>query len=79
MELKRFFQTETGKIIMSILLGLGIATLFRKTCRGSNCIKFKAPSKKQIDDTTYKYGENCFNYKIKTTDCDSKKTNIRFA
>ena len=48
MELKRFFNTETGKIIISILLGLGLATLFRKTCEEKNCVSFKAPDLEDI-------------------------------
>ena len=33
MELGKFFHTKTGKYIMSLLLGFGLATLFRKTCK----------------------------------------------
>ena len=41
MELSKVFKTETGRIIMSVLLGLGLATLFRKSCQGKNCMIFK--------------------------------------
>ena len=54
MELKRFFTTETGKAIMSLLLGLGLASLFRKSCDGINCIHFKAPSLEDIKTKKYK-------------------------
>ena len=39
MHLKRLLNTYTGKMMISILLGLGLATLFRKACNDKNCIK----------------------------------------
>ncbi len=79
MELKRFFNTETGKIIMSILLGLGLATMFRKTCEGEECLVFKAPSLEDIDEKKYKYGNKCFEYKMNSIICDNKKKTVNFA
>ena len=54
MELKRFFHTESGKVIISLLLGLGLATLFKRSCQGKNCIEFKAPSLEDIKNKKYK-------------------------
>ena len=54
MRFDRFFYTENGKIIISILLGLGLATLFRKGCTGKNCIEFKAPTLENIKKKIYK-------------------------
>lgn len=34
MGLERIFHTESGRIIISVLLGLGLSTLFRKGCVG---------------------------------------------
>lgn len=79
MELKRFFHTESGKAIISLLLGLGLATLFKRSCQGKNCIKFKAPSLEDIKNKKYKYGERCFQYVINTTSCDSEKKSVDFA
>ena len=79
MELKRFFNTETGRIIMSFLLGLGLATLFKKTCDGIDCIVFKAPSLEDIKKKKYKYGNKCFQYKMDSTICDNNKRIIEFA
>ena len=79
MELKRFFNTEAGKIIISILLGLGLATLFRKTCEGRNCISFKAPDLEDIKNKKYKYGNKCFKYQMESIQCDNKKKYVDFA
>ena len=79
MELSKVFKTETGRIIMSVLLGLGLATLFRKSCQGKNCIIFKPPSLEDIKKKKYKYGDKCFNYEIDTVVCDNKKKYVDFA
>ena len=79
MELKRFFHTESGKVIISLLLGLGLATLFKRSCQGKNCIEFKAPSLEDIKKKKNKYGEQCFQYVMNSTGCDSGKKNVDFA
>ena len=35
----RLLKTETG-IVVSILLGLGLASLFRKVCHDDKCLRF---------------------------------------
>jgi len=79
MKLSRLFNTDTGKLIVSTLLGLGLATLFRKSCVGKNCLQFKAPTLEDIKKKIYKYGENCFKYEMESNRCDSNKKSIDFA
>lgn len=79
MKLERIFQTENGRIIVSILLGLGLATLFRKECIGRKCIEFKAPSLEDIKKKIYKYGNKCFQYEMESNQCDDTKKNVDFA
>ena len=43
-KLKKLLYSKTGNIIISILLGLGLASLFRFSCKNNNCIIFKAPN-----------------------------------
>ena len=54
MNFRRLFYTELGQIFISIILGLGLATLFRKVCNERNCMVFKAPELKEIKDKTFK-------------------------
>ena len=37
MYLSKFVSSDTGKYVMSILLGLGLSTLFRSVCKGKQC------------------------------------------
>lgn len=76
MNFKRLLNSSLGKIIISILIGLGLATLFRKVCNDRNCLTFKGPILGEIDGKIYKHGEKCFTYSAKTTSCDKNKQTI---
>jgi hypothetical protein len=73
MALGRLFHTPTGKIIISIILGLGVASLFRKACNDRNCIRFQAPPLKELQKEVYKLDDKCYTYKSKLVKCDSSK------
>jgi hypothetical protein len=53
MNVRRLLHSNIGKSIISILLGLGLATLFRKVCNDRNCLLFKAPEPSEIKDKNY--------------------------
>ena len=71
--LKKIVNSETGQIVISVLLGLGLASLFNKVCKDKNCIVFNGPVIKEIDGKIYKYGEKCFTYKMQPASCNSTK------
>jgi len=73
MNIKRLLNTPFGKIIISILLGFGLATMFRKACNDKNCIIFKGPVITEINDKIYKYGEKCYTYESSPVICDKSK------
>ena len=45
-------HTELGKYIISIILGIGLASLFRKSCEGRSCMVFRGPSMDEIRKNT---------------------------
>jgi len=73
MNLKRLLNSELGRILCSILLGLGLATLFRKVCNDKNCIVFNGPVISDIEKKIYKHGEKCYKYSTQSDKCDSAK------
>jgi len=73
MNFRRLFTSEIGKNIISIIFGLGIATLFRKVCNEKNCIRFNGPIITDIEDKTFKHGEKCYKYSAQSEKCDSTK------
>ena len=67
----KFVHTENGKIIMSILLGLGLASLFRSVCKGNHCLVFHAPPLDQFNDKIYKNNNGkCVKYNSVSTKCN---------
>jgi len=73
MNLKRLLNTQLGVAIISILLGLGLATFFYKACDGKQCLDFNGPLISEIDGKTYKFGEECYKYTFHSAPCDSTK------
>jgi hypothetical protein len=79
MKVKKFIQSDYGKIIMSILLGFGLSTLFRKTCSGKKCMDFKGPELNKIVGENYKFGNECYTFKPNAVKCNSSKKIVKFA
>jgi hypothetical protein len=46
---KDILGSETGIIIFSVILGLGLAAMFRRTCTGDNCVVYQAPEREKIE------------------------------
>jgi len=62
-------HSPSGKIIISIILGFGLATVFRMSCKGKNCIiKYAAPYK-EVEKKVIKQDDDCFEYILKPTKC----------
>jgi hypothetical protein len=74
-------QTPMGKIIISLILGIGLASLFRKSCdREGNCLVFKAPPLDDIIKNTYKHNNECYNFKQSSITCGNlNKKSVIFA
>lgn len=76
--LGKFVHTERGKYLMSILLGFGLASLFRAVCKGDTCIEFRAAP---LDDTKgkiYKSGRKCVKYNPVATKCNANAKIVSF-
>lgn len=67
-------DNPTGKIIISVILGLGLATVFRKVCQGQNCVVFQSPDLKEVEKHYYKVDEDCFKYTPYASACEKKKS-----
>ena len=79
MHLGKFVHTETGKYLMSMLLGFGLASLFRTVCKDKHCLIFSALHLDQIQNKIYKNDNKCYKYVPETTKCSKDKKIINFA
>jgi hypothetical protein len=78
MELKNILHSKNGKILMSVLLGIGISTLFRKACKERNCLIFKAPKFDKIKDKVFKFDNKCYTYTETIKPCNASKQIVYF-
>lgn len=79
LHLGKFVHTETGKIIMSILLGLGLASLFRAVCEKKNCMVFHAPPLNDLKDKIYQGDDGkCIKYNPVATKCNKELKIVTF-
>jgi hypothetical protein len=68
--MKKLFENHNVKIVISIIIGLGLASLFRKVCTGNNCIIVKSPPLEELEKYYYKIENNCYKYEPVATECD---------
>jgi len=78
-EFGKFVHSKAGNVIMAILLGFGLATLFRSVCKDKECVVFHAPPLEEIKDKIYKFDNKCYKYVPMPTKCDSSKKILDFS
>lgn len=80
MHLEKFVNSYTGKVLMSILLGIGLATFFRSVCKGKQCRIKTSPPLENMEGQTYQIHGGCYQYEINSVSCQkSGKRTMRFA
>lgn len=78
MNIKRLLYSNFGRIIISILLGVGLASLFYRACKDKDCLEFRGPIIKDVDGKIFKHGEQCYKYDLQSVSCDNTKKIIPF-
>jgi len=79
MNLKRLIYSDVGRIVISIILGLGLATLFRKVCKERDCLVFHAPKLDKIKNQVFKFKDKCYKFEEEIEKCDDNKKIVNFA
>ena len=79
MYLRRLIYSDVGRYIISILLGLGLATLFRKACNDRSCLVFHAPHINKIKGQVFDFEGKCFAFEEKAERCNKNKKILSFA
>jgi hypothetical protein len=62
-------KTEKFSIIFSAVLGFALVALAIPACKGDSCYIQKAPSVKEMKESTYRIGQKCYQFKPTTVDC----------
>ena len=65
----KIFNTRTGRIILSIIWGLGLAALFRKVCKGRSCVVIRGPHPDDIKGKIFEFNKRCYTYTPHDSTC----------
>lgn len=79
MYLDKFVHSKTGKILMSVILGIGLATFFRAVCKGKRCRIVTSPPIEEIDEQIYKFNNKCYKLEKNAIKCDKNKQTVKIA
>lgn len=71
--INRLINTKIGVGFISIMLGLGLASLLKKVCKDKSCIDFKGPVITDISGNIFRYDDKCYTYEHKSVLCNNKK------
>lgn len=58
--------------LISVVLGFGIAALFRPLCKGPECLIVRGPAVADIRGSVYQYGTRCVEFVAKPVPCPQK-------
>ena len=72
-------HTDLGKILISIILGVGLAGIFRKSCDSRNCLVFHAPPLEEVTKNVYKHDGQCYRFKANSVTCGTGSKSVHFA
>lgn len=65
----------TARMMVSCILGFGLASLFRRICTSNTCLHIKGPNPKHVQNYRYKTGPGshgeCYTYSQIPVDCST--------
>ena len=62
--------------LISIVLGFGLACMFRPLCKGPECLIISGPPVSQIRGAVYQFGSKCVEFDAKPVECPAKGSTV---
>ncbi len=63
MSILSILDTETGQVMVSVVLGLGLAAIFQKVCAGDEkCTVYLSPAENKITGRVFTQNGQCYKY-----------------
>jgi hypothetical protein len=70
MDIFKVLTNPRSKIFISILLGIGLAAVFKRTCGdGKKCMVIKGPKSADVSDHIYRINGGCYKYEPEVVKC----------
>ena len=54
MHLENFLHGDVGRVMVSVVLGLGLATFFKRQCQGDRCVVHRPPPPEDVQGKTFR-------------------------
>ncbi len=70
-----FMKTPKGKIMTSIILALGLASLLRMSFKNANMVILNGPPIEKTEGKIFSFDNKCYNYTTIATSCDNMEDN----
>ena len=75
MGLIELMKTSNGKILCSIILALGLASLLRMSFKNANMVIVTGPPLQDTQDKIFSFDSKCYSYKTVATSCKNLENN----
>lgn len=69
--IKNIITNNIGALLVTIIIAVGIACIFRKSCVNDECITYVSPP--PMDGKSFKWKNNCYKYSKETVSCPSNQ------
>jgi hypothetical protein len=73
-KIRKLLNTNIGKILLSIILGLGLASLFKQKCDNNKCYAYSIPNLEEIEKNIFKYDKKCYKFDKEMIKCKNLET-----
>tara|TARA_Y100001958_G_C21244709_1_gene573983 strand:+ start:3334 stop:3552 length:219 start_codon:yes stop_codon:yes gene_type:complete len=70
-------HTKNGKLLISIILGIGAASIFRKVCTETNCLDFRGPDLQEVKDSIYGHNDLCYKFTPQSVTCNKTSQQVQ--
>ncbi len=75
MRLLELMKSPNGKILVSIILAVGLASLLRMSFKNANMIIINGPPINQTEGKIFSFDNKCYSYKTVATSCKNMENN----
>lgn len=62
-------KSSAGCLIISSVLGLGLATMFRRVCKDGRCIVLEGPDRRLVERYIWRSNDTCYKYTAVPAPC----------
>jgi hypothetical protein len=69
MEFRDLFKDKKFNVVFSVILGLFVASLFKRPCIGGKCNNYMPPPVAEVEGSVYTIGDKCYRFKTRDMVC----------